>query len=610
MRSKAMSETLAEEEMEAREYDSRLAARLLLYLRPHAGLVLISLGILVMDSFLSIVGPYLTKVAIDEHIARGDVAGLTRVALIYLAALAAGALTQYLRAFLLQLTGQKAVFRLRIQILEKLLELPQSFYDRMAVGRLLSRAVQDVEVIQELFTQGVVVIFGDLVSLLAIAAALLWLDWRLALVTLCVAPPLALATALYRSKARDAYRQLRRKVAQLNGFLQESLNGMVTVQLFAKQQKNQETFDALNSQTREQHLRAIRYSSIFFPFVEVMAAAALGLILWYGGGRVVQEQMLPGVLVAFIQYMRRFFQPIRDLAEKYNLLQAAMASSERVFALLDTPSHVLSPENPRIPESPRGEIVVRDLWFSYMPQQWVLRGVSFTVPHGQALAIVGATGAGKSSLIGLFNRSYDPQAGEILVDGLEIRKWPLKALRRHVGVIPQEVFLFRGPLLENLRLWNKEISLEQIKDVARHMGLDDWIQSLPGGYQMEIQERGQNLSLGQRQLIAFLRAVLYDPRILVLDEATSSVDPSTELMLQRALGLLAQGRTCLLIAHRLSTVQEAHRILVLHRGRIVEQGTHGELLARAGLYQRLHRLHLEPGPLHSLDFQLQKPLGP
>lgn len=595
MRRSISSWELREDELQARSYDFRLASRLAHYLRPHTGLVILSLGVLLLDSLLNIAGPYLTKVAIDEHIRHGDLAGLTSVAILYLGALVGGAVTQLLRVYLLQLTGQKAMLQLREQVFQKLLFMPQSFYDRTPIGRLVSRAVQDVEVIQELFTQGVIVVLGDVVALLAITGALFWLDWRLALVTLCVTPPLALATAMYRAKAREAYRELRHRVAQLNAFLQESLSGMITVQLFGSQKRRARAFEELNRHTRDQNLLSIRYSSMFFPFVEVMAAVALGLILWYGGGRVIQEQILPGVLVAFIQYMKRFFQPVRDLAEKYNLLQAAMASSERVFELLDTPSELRDPSVFRLPKRSRGEILVEDLWFSYQQGDWVLRGISFSMDPGQSLAIVGATGAGKSSLIGLFNRSYDPQRGHILIDGVEIREWPLEKLRRHVGIVPQEVFLFRGSLLDNLRLWDQGISPERVRQVAMELGLDDWIQTLPGGYQMNIEERGQNLSLGQRQLLAFMRAILYDPKVLVLDEATSSVDPSTEAMIQRALDRMAQGRTCILIAHRLSTVQGAHRILVLHRGRIVEQGNHGELLAQGGIYQRLYRLHLGRG---------------
>jgi ATP-binding cassette, subfamily B, multidrug efflux pump len=586
------------EEIQGKPYDLRLMGRLLAYLRPHLGLVCLSFGVIVADSVLDLVGPYLTKVAIDDHISKGDAAGLMPLALLYLAALLIGFGTQYLRVYLLQLTGQRIMLRMRMEIYGHLIRMSQSFFDRTPAGRLITRAVQDVEVINELFTQGVIVIFGDLVTLVGIAVMLLWMDWRLALVVLSVSPVVALATAAYRVKARDAYREVRRRVAELNADLQENLSGMTTVQLFGREDLNFSRFDEMSRGTRDQHLRSIRYSSLFFPCVEFIAICALGLVLWHGGERVIQADLLPGVLVAFIQYLKRFFQPVRDLAEKYNILQAAMAASERVFALLDTPADLALPPVPGTAPGPKGEIRVRDLWFSYNSEDWVLNGVSFHVRPGETVALVGATGAGKSSLIGLLGRAYEPQRGEIDLDGLEVRQWPLEGLRRHVGIVPQEVFLFSGPLLENLRLWNPHVPEERVREVARALGVDAMIQALPGGYGLNVSERGENLSLGQRQLLAFVRVLLYDPRVLVLDEATASVDPGSEAMIQEAMGKLVRGRTSLIIAHRLSTIQNADRIIVLHHGRIQEEGTHEELLARDGIYQRLYRLHIATPTSH------------
>ena len=590
MRGTARTGGFPEEEIRGRAYDLRLIMRLLRYFRPHVGLVLFSLAMLMVGTLTQIAGPYLTKIAIDDFIIPGDTRGLMGVAALYLLILACGFLFQYLRVYLLQLTGQRVMFQLRLEVFDHILRMPQTFFDRTPTGKVVTRAIQDVEVINELSTQGVIVIFGDLITLVGIAVVLFWMDWRLALVVLSVTPLVVMITALYRVRARDAYRGVRRHLSRLNAFLQENLSGMTTVQLFGREKENFRRFDTMNRETRDQHLRSIFYSALFFPCIEVIAAAALGLVIWYGGGRVIEGFLLPGVLVAFLQYMRRFFQPIVDLAEKYNILQSAMAASERVFGLLDTPEGITDLPRPRTPVNRRGEVVFQDVWFSYNPEEWVLQGVTFSVRPGETVALVGPTGAGKSSLIGLLGRAYDVQKGAILVDGVDVRAWEKEALRRYVGIIPQDVFLLTGPLRENLRRWDDNISEARVRDVARSLGIDHSIRRLPEAYNTEITERGENLSLGQRQLAAFVRALLYEPRVLILDEATSSVDPETERLIEEGIQKLTRDRTSLIIAHRLSTIRRADRILVLHRGKIREEGSHEALLAQNGLYHRLYHL--------------------
>jgi ATP-binding cassette, subfamily B, multidrug efflux pump len=564
--------------------------RLIGYLRPYRKQVLFALLLLVVDAALETIPPLLTMLAIDRYIAAGNAGGLAVVAGAYVITLAVKLGTEFVQALTLQRTGQRIMFDMRMQIFSHLQNLSPSFYDRNPVGRLITRVVTDVDVLNELFSSGLVSVFGDVFTLTGIIVAMLILDWRMALITLMVLPFIALATGVFRLKARDSYRRVRIAIAKINAFLNEHITGMPVVQLYNREKKSATRFSAINEEHRLANMDSVLAYSWFYPVIELLSSIALGLIIWYGGGRMIQGAMELGALVAFIQYSERFFRPIADLSEKYNILQSAMASSERVFTLLDTRAEVTSPENPiRPPVAPSGDIEFRNVWFAYAKENWVLRDVSFQVKPGESVAIVGHTGAGKTTVTSLLMRFYDVQKGEILLDGQNIASLDLNYLRRTFAVVLQDVFLFSGTLESNIRL-GSDISHERIVAAARDVNLMPFIDSLPDGLSHQVNERGTTLSVGQRQLLAFARALAHDPQVLILDEATSSVDTETELRIREAIDRLMQGRTSIVIAHRLSTIQKCDKILVMHKGRVREMGTHQELLAQRGLYYKLYQL--------------------
>jgi len=579
-----------EEEKLGKAYDRRLMRRLLRYLRPYRVTVVISVALLLIVAGLQLVGPYLTKVAIDRYIAFKNLSGLTEIAVLYLAVLVFQFTVRYVQTYIMQLMGQKAMYDLRMQLFSHLQKMSLSFFDKNPVGRLMTRLTSDVQVLNQMFTEGVVAIFGDIFILIGIVAVMLAVNYRLALVTFVTLPLLIVATAIFRKKVRGVYRLVRTRTARLNAFMQEHISGMAVIQLFAQERKILNDFDDVNSSLRQAYLKTVFYYAIFFPVVEVIGAVSLGLIIWYGGGGVLAGSISLGVLVAFIQYAEMFYHPIRDLSEKYNILQSAMASSERIFGLLDTKPSILPPERSVKLETLRGEIEFREVHFGYNQGEPVLEGVSFKIQPGERVAFVGATGAGKSSIISLLCRFYEYQKGEILIDGKDLRQIDPQELRRQMALVLQDVFLFSGDILANIRLGNEEISLEKVKEVSEYVNADQFISSFREGYREPVGERGSNLSGGQKQLLAFARALVFDPRILILDEATSSVDTETELLIREAVGKLIRGRTSLIIAHRLSTIQDCDKIIVIHKGKVREEGTHGELLRKRGIYYRLYQL--------------------
>jgi ATP-binding cassette subfamily B protein len=582
-----------DDEVLGKAYDARLVLRLLTYLKPYRALVLLAFLFLAGYTGSQLLGPYLVKVAIDRHIATKDLAGLDRVALWYVGAVVLGFFFHFAHTYTTQYVGQRVMHDIRRQLFGHLQEHDLAFFDGNPVGRLMTRVINDVENLNELLSSGVVAFLGDTLMIAGIAAAMLLLDWRLGLVGLALLPVMIAATDVYRRKARENYRESRRILARLNGYLNENISGMATVQAFGQERRAYMKFEDINTKNRDALLEGVHYNAIFFPLVEVCSAIAISLILWIGGGMMLHGTVLAGVIVAFIQYIQRMFHPIRDLAEKYNIFQAAMASSERIFRLLDERPMVASPAAPRHPSALRGAIEFQDVWLSYVPGEPVLRGISFRVDPGEKIALVGPTGHGKTSIISALCRFYDVERGRILVDGVDIREWDKTALRRHIGLVLQDVYLFSGSIGDNISLGSPWITPGQIEEAARRVHASRFIERLPHRYQEEVQERGSTLSQGERQLLSFARALAFDPTILILDEATSSVDTETELLIQDALRVLLQARSAIIVAHRLSTIQFVDRILVIHGGRIREEGTHEALLAGQGLYYRLHQLQYQ-----------------
>lgn len=580
-----------EDEILGKAYDSQLMRRFFRYLLPYKRQLALALFFLLGTSLADLAGPFIVALAIDRYIETRQADGLLTACLLYIFVLFLAFLFRYGQTYVTGALGQYVMYDIRTQMFRHVQRLSLSFFDKNPVGRLVTRLTNDVDALNELLTSGIVAIIGDSVTLIGIAILLLYFNWQLALLTFVVLPVLVFASLKIQVRMRSAFRATRIRLARINSFIAENISGMSVVQLFNRERRNFGTFQGLNADYREASMQSVFYFALFFPIVGLISALSTGLIIWYGGGRVLAGTLTLGGLVAFLQYVERFFLPIRDLSEKYNVLQAAMASSERIFRLLDEDEELRDKPQPVRLGTLRGDVEFDHVWFQYKEDEWVLRDVSFKVEAGQSVAFVGATGAGKTSMISLMSRFYDVQKGRVLVDGVDVRDIAQYELRKHIGVVLQDPFLFSGTIKSNIRLHNEEISDERVRQAAKYVNADSFIQRLPQGYDEPVRERGAGLSVGQKQLLSFARAIAFNPEImLVLDEATSSVDTETEGLIQDALAKLMQGRTSFIIAHRLSTVQNVDRIIVLHKGRIVEEGNHQELLANRGYYYRLYEL--------------------
>ena len=586
-----------EEEVLGKAYDARLMKRLLRYLRPYRWHVLLGIILSVLVSASEAVRPYFTKIAVDVDIARGDKHGLLITVLMFFALLVARGVLQYFSAYLTQWIGQHTIYDLRMQVFEHLQNLSLRFFDRTPIGRLITRVTNDIEVLNEMFSSGIVMVFTDIFTIAGILWFMFSMNWQLALVSLSVLPLLFYGTFLFRKRAREAYREVRFQIARINAFMQEHLTGMMVDQIFSQERRSFGRFSDINAAHRDANVKSIFYYAVFYPGVELIGALSIGLIIWYSGMNLEAAGITLGTVIAFLQFNEMFWRPIRDLSEKYNILQTAMASSERIFQLLDDQSVIPVRADPLPVMHVKGKIEFRNVWFAYnagsggaTPPEWVLKDVSFTIEPGQTAALVGHTGAGKTSIISLLTRFYDIQQGSILIDGTDIREMDPRDLRSHIAVVLQDVFLFSGDIKGNITLGSEQVSEDRMKAAARVVGASRFIERMPRQYDAEVKERGATLSVGQKQLLSFARALAINPKILVLDEATSSIDTETEQMLQAAIKKLLYGRTSIVIAHRLSTVQNADMIIVMHKGEIREMGTHQSLLGRDGIYRKLYLL--------------------
>ena len=608
----------AEEEVLGKAYDSRIARRLLRYLSPYTLQVALALAAIVLKAGADVLGPYLTMTAIDKYLTANagrdrsfldrflspePMLGIAQISGLFLSVLLLGFLFEFTQTYMMKWTGQKVMFDMRSQLYRHLQRMDISFFDKNPVGRLVTRVTTDVDALNEMFTSGVVSIVEDVFVLAAILGVMLAKNWRLALIAFVVLPIIIAATQIFLKAVRDSYRRIRIAIARINSFLQEHVSGIIPLQLFNRERKSYEEFAAVNAQHMEAFKDAIMAYALYYPVVETLSSIAIACVLWYGGHSVLAGITTLGVLVAFMQYAQRFFRPIQDLSEKFNILQSAMAAAERVFKLLDTEPQIQSPMVEKVPNGP-GRIEFDDVWFAYrrvpvekdgkaVPGEewdWILRGVSFTIEPGETVAIVGHTGAGKTTLISLLLRFYDVQKGAVRIDGVDVREMNLQDLRRRCGVVLQDPFLFSGTIADNIRLGSAHVTREAVERAANEVNVAEFIQSLPEGFDSLLQERGNTLSTGQKQLVSFARALAHNPRILILDEATSSVDTDTEFRVREALTRLVEGRTSLIIAHRLSTIQRADKIIVMHKGKVREMGTHQQLLTAKGVYWKLYQL--------------------
>jgi len=585
-----------EEEAIGKTYDAQIARRLLRYLKPYTRLLFPALALTLALNGLAVLQPKFTQYAIDWYIIPGIPSGLMWLAMLALGVRLLVFLFSYVQTVLVNTVGQRVMYDLRAELYGKLQHQEVAYFDRNPVGRIMTRLTSDVDALNELFTSGVTDVLGDLVTIFIIIGIMLWMDWRLTLVTLITVPLLFAATSWFRKHARRGYDMVRTRLARINSFLQEHLSGAQTVQIFNRETRSLRQFHELNDDYRRANIETIFYYAIFFPLVDLIGAVGIALIVWYGGYRVMgntpgaPQVLTLGALVAFIQYSQALFQPIRDISDKYNVLQAAMVASHRLFKTLDMPVAITTPAQPRKAGRARGRIEFENVWFAYKDEDWVLKDVSFAVEPGQSVALVGHTGSGKTTITNLLMRFYDVQRGRVLLDGVDVREWDLQALRENFAVVLQDVFLFSGTVESNIRLGRAQMPQERIEWAAHEVHANDFIERMPESYKSEVRERGAGLSVGQKQLISFARALAFDPALLILDEATSSIDTETEQLIQQAIERVMRDRTSILVAHRLSTIQRADRIIVLHHGEIREQGSHQQLLAARGLYWKLYKL--------------------